>query len=71
MRKYSKILKNAECIAARIHKDVNDPMPSIFSLIKWLEEKFCLKVKISYTSSDEFNRSGVVYFDREIKSYRI
>lgn len=71
MRKYVNILKNAERIAARIRKDANDSMPSIFSLIKWLEEKFCLKIKISYTDSDEFNRSGIVYFDQEMKSYKI
>lgn len=71
MKKYESILKNAERIATEIHKCTNDSMPSIYFLIKWLEDKFHLRVKVSYTNSEELKCSGLVYFDPEIKSYRI
>lgn len=71
MKKYANILKNAERIATTIHKCTDDSMPSIFSLIKWIEDKFCLSVRISYTNSDDFKASGLVFYDQKIKSYRI
>ena len=71
MKEYKNILRNAELIADKAYKDTNDLMPSTFSLIKWLEEKFYVRIKVSHTDSNEFKRSGLVYFDPKIKSYRI
>lgn len=63
MKVYERINMHAENIANAIYDSINEMMPSELSLIKWTEDNFGLKMKISHTDSDEFKRSGLEYFD--------
>lgn len=71
MKKYQSINNKAELIAAEAYKNTGDRLPSVFSLIKWTEENFGIKMEIRY--SDEFNpgHSGLVYRDPIDNKYKI
>ena len=65
MKSYENINKNAERIASAIHRSIsNDKLP-IFSLIKWMEENFSIKIKINHINSNNFKSSGLVYYEKE------
>lgn len=72
---YSKINKNAEGIAFAVYKSIGFMEPSIFELIRWMEDNFGIKIKITSGNSGGFHEisglSGLEYFDPSINAYRV
>ena len=72
MKSYENINVKAERIALDAYNDTGDIPSSIFSLIKWTEENFNIKVdNIGYANNFENGHSGFVYPDPVIKTYKI
>lgn len=63
MKTYEIINTNAEGIASAVHDVLGTAeKPSVFMLLKWLEESFGIKIEINHAYKKEFNRSGLVYY---------
>lgn len=73
MKSYESINLNAENIASTIYSNIEEEMPSIFSLLKWMEESFGIKIEIFYSEKElaEMHCSGLVHFEPAINGYRI
>jgi Zn-dependent peptidase ImmA (M78 family) len=71
MKKYQNINTKAERIATEAYEDSGDRLPSIFSLIKWTEEIFGVKMEIKYSNEFKEGHAGLVYWDPEDYKYKI
>ncbi len=73
MKSYENININAENIASTIYNNIGEEMPSTFSLLKWMEESFGIKIEIFYSEKKlaEMHCSGLIYFKPTIDGYRI
>ncbi|MDI6778242.1 MAG: ImmA/IrrE family metallo-endopeptidase [Patescibacteria group bacterium] len=71
MKSYERINLHAENIAKAIYDSIEETMPSEYSLIKWVEENFGIKMKIFHTESSEFKRSGLEFFDPQKNIFQI
>ncbi len=73
MGSYESININAEKIATTIYESIGEKMPSILSLLKWMEDSFGAKIDIFYSENKlaEMNCSGLVYFESSHGGYKI
>jgi Zn-dependent peptidase ImmA (M78 family) len=66
MKNYEIINTNAERVALSIFKKINDPFPSVLSLMKYVESIYDLKIDIDYGDLTEYGRAGLVYFPQKM-----
>ncbi|PIP27158.1 MAG: hypothetical protein COX30_03455 [Candidatus Moranbacteria bacterium CG23_combo_of_CG06-09_8_20_14_all_39_10] len=73
MKPYESININAEKIASTIYSNIGEEMPSILSLLKWMEESFGIRIEVFYSENKlaEMHCSGLVHFEPTINGYRI
>lgn len=73
--RYSEINMNAEADASAIYKAIGSRSPSILELIRWMEDNFGIKIRVSSGRSEGFHHvsglSGLEYFDPSIGAYRV
>jgi len=70
--RYSEINAKAEETAYSIYRNIGSEMPSIFELLRWLEETFGKKIRITMGGEKHFSRFlGLEYFDPEVDAYRV
>lgn len=73
MKPYENINMNAENIASTIYNNIGEEMPSLFSLLKWIEENLGIKIEIFYSENSlaKMHCSGLVHSEPTISGYRI
>ena len=70
MHEFKKINIGAEEFAEKVFKSINEESPSIYSLIKWVEEQFNIKISIFHREM-AIGHSGLVYPDASTGKYVI
>lgn len=68
---YENINMNAENVAYEIYKSIGEKMPSQYSLLKWIEENFDLKIEKIIYKKMRFGFSGMVHNGKVAGSYWI
>lgn len=71
MSSYKIINADAERVAKAIYDNVGDTMPSILSLVKWIEKNFSIKIKIEFLETLGVGYSGFVYPDPKSGVYQV
>lgn len=69
---YWKINIEAEKTANAIFHSIGSSLPSIYELVRWVEDQFGIKIRIGYSDGEHFVKiSGLTYYNPATGEYRI